>query len=132
MTNTTAFQAAINPKFVGLTRTNSFADLVEVKSTAMAKSHSDRTAVHSTKLDELETLVLKHDVKLFGGTSWQVALQRLDNYQFVCNLVSFMAKHEGQMDGVIGYIDDVDTFELRQEEGVGQVLYIPCKGAGVC
>lgn len=131
MTKMTEFKEAINPKFVGLTRTNSFSDLVEVKATAMAKSHSDRIAMHSTKLEELEKMVLKHDVKLFGGTSWQVALQKLDDYKFVCNLVEFMAKHEGQLDGVIGFIDDVDTFEVRKEEGVGQVLYIPCKGAGL-
>ena len=131
MTKMTEFKEALNPKFVGLTRTNSFSDLVEVKATAMAKSHSDRIAMHSTKLEELEKMVLKHDVKLFGGTSWQVALQKLDDYKFVCNLVEFMAKHEGQLDGVIGFIDDVDTFEVRKEEGVGQVLYIPCKGAGL-
>lgn len=132
MTKTTEFKEAINQKFAGLTRTNSFSDLVEIKSTAMAKSHSDRVAMHSTKLEELENMVLKHDVKLFGGTSWQAALQKLDDYKFVCNLVEFLSKHEGQLNGVIGFIDDVDTFELRLEQGVGQVLYIPCKGTGIC
>lgn len=125
-----AHNTMVNKKFEGLSRTNSFAGLVEIRANALASAHSEKNVAYRENVDELERLLLQHDVKLFGGASWQVALERLNNFAFVDGLVKFIHENEGNLDKATAFMDDVDAFELRDEKGVGTVLYMPLRIRG--